>query len=156
MLNNHFIFYPVPDMTYNVFGGTLSLTQSINLHILRKQTCLSVIGSPPANRIQTRIFSAAVGPPPSKLKVCTCRMPCGYPQAGRHTWVTKMDLPSPQLQNGSKTAPCLTRWPWYMNLIWSFWRCVCIPKMNFLCLQVTSGKLLVSFSALLNGDLLKS
>ena len=25
--------FPIPDMTYNVFGGTLSLTQSINLLI---------------------------------------------------------------------------------------------------------------------------
>ena len=28
------LYTPVPDMTYNVFGGTLSLTQSINLFTL--------------------------------------------------------------------------------------------------------------------------
>ena len=26
----HFVQFPVPDMTYNVSGGTLTLTQSIN------------------------------------------------------------------------------------------------------------------------------
>jgi len=28
------IYNPVPDMTYNVFGGTLNLTQSINQSIM--------------------------------------------------------------------------------------------------------------------------
>ena len=26
----------------------------------------------------------------------------------------------------------LTRWPWHTNLTWRFWRCTCMPNINFL------------------------
>ena len=37
---------PVPDMTYNVFGGTLNLTQSINYATAYGQSCLEIICRP--------------------------------------------------------------------------------------------------------------
>jgi len=43
--------FPVPDMTYNVFGGTLSLTQSINpviygnFHAVNNLICLKPVSA---------------------------------------------------------------------------------------------------------------
>jgi len=39
-------------MTYNVFGGTLSLTQSINLYLIQGDDDDDVLGRQPVNLIQ--------------------------------------------------------------------------------------------------------